>query len=218
MTAEGGARAPGGAAPVGRQLHDVVVPQLFVITTGLTALQRSGVLDANAELVGDLLDTASSALQDLRRISRGERLSVALELDAVGERLRDQTRLLGPLTDCTVEIGVEGTCTVPAELVDDLVAVVWETAVNAVRHGGASSFAVHLRAGTDVNGAGELELAAADDGGWTTPTDAESSGLGGLGARAERWGGRLSVDGSDAGTTVVWRVPAPFVDRGHAPR
>lgn len=213
MSLEGGATGPVGGPRVGRQLHDVVVPQLFVLTTGLTALQRNGVLSGNEQLVGDLLDTASSALRDLRRISRGEHSAAALDLESVGQRIGEQTRLLGPLTNCGFELEVHGTCVVPAELVDELVAVVWETAVNAIRHGAASLVQVELCADDDA-----LVVVACDDGAWTTPADAGSSGLLGLSERAERWGGRMSVDGTPTGTRVVWRVPRPFVDRGHAPR
>ena len=56
---------------INRQLHDLVVPQLFVYGDRFTALQRRR-SPVEQTLVNDLADVAAQALADLRSISRGQ--------------------------------------------------------------------------------------------------------------------------------------------------
>ncbi len=203
--------------PIGRQLHDIVVPQLFVLTTGLTALRRrqvNGTGDTTADaLVRDLVDTATQALSDLRAISRGQVTGAGGSLDLVGKRLREETKTVAHLTECHVFFDVCGDAEIGPELADDLVAFVWEALANAIRHGGACRVDVAIRADD-----GALVLIAEDDGHWREPTDAGGTGLGGLERRAARWGGAVSVESTTTGTRLEWRVPLTGVDVGPSPR
>jgi signal transduction histidine kinase len=188
--------------PIGRQLHDIVVPQLFVLTTGLTALRRSGAVAADDTLVQDLVDTATQAMTDLRAISRGRVTREGGTLADVGARLRDATKSVEHLTDCHVEILVDGDIEIAPALADDLVAFVWEAVANAIRHGGSRRVDIVLEARGD-----ELRVVAEDDGSWSEPTDRAASGLKGLERRARRWSGSVSVAHPVGGTRLEWCIP-----------
>ena len=193
---------------INRQLHDLVVPQLFVLSTGLTALQRREVAPENEALVHDLAEVAAHALADLRSISRGLAVHEGGALTRVATRLRVATETVARLTDCDVEFGASGEAIVPGALEDDLVAVTWEGLTNAIRHGGATSVGVDLRAEH-----GALSLDVTDNGRWAESTDAASSGLAGLRDRAIAWHGRAIVEHGDGATRVVWRIPLDATGR-----
>ncbi len=187
---------------INRQLHDLVVPQLFVLSTGLAALQRREVAPANEALVRDLAEVAAQALLDLRAISRGQAVHEGGALARVAARLRVATETVTRLTDCAVEFDASGEAIVPGALEDDLVAVTWESLANAIRHGGATAVGVHLRSENDT-----LSLVVTDNGRWAKAVDAASSGLEGMRDRAVAWHGRAVVDHGDGTTRVVWRIP-----------
>ena len=198
---------------INRQLHDLVVPQLFVLSTGLTALQRRPAGDGADALMEDLSEVAASALADLRRISRGATVHDSCDLDRVASRLRLAANTVSRLTDCVVELTVEGDVIVPAGLEDDLVAVLWEGMANAIRHGGATRVDVSLSA-TDAC----LSLVVADNGTWLWPTDSASTGLTGLRERAVPWRGSLVVDHGDEHTRIEFRVPLGAMGVPHTRR
>ena len=197
-----GAGRWGPGQSINRQLHDLVVPQLFVLSTGLAALRRREFGGPNEALVSDLAEVATQALADLRSISRGQPVHEGGDLTRVATRLRLATETVARLTDTDVEFSVTGEAAVPAALEDDLVAVTWECIANAIRHGEATRVGVELRAD-----AASLSVVVTDDGQWSNEVDTASSGLAGLRDRAATWHGRAVVDHSDAATRVVWRVP-----------
>ena len=106
-------RNPAPVHDIGRQLHDIVVPQLFVLTTGLAALQRHP--DRDDRLVDDLVETAAQALADLRAISRGQSLALGGPLSHVADRLIAATEPLAALSGCRVEVEIDDDMTI-AEL------------------------------------------------------------------------------------------------------
>lgn len=204
--------APGTTGPdeiaIGRQLHDIVVPQLFVLTTGLTALHRRDGADAGDPLVADLVETATQALSDLRAISRGEAARSVDRVAAVVARLEAETRTVDQLTDCAVDFELTGDADVPPDLGLDLVAFVWEAIANALRHGNAGHVSVSVAVHADA-----IVVRVHDDGAWQEPTDRWGSGIRGLEERAHRWGGRVAVSGSAEGTRIELRVPRAAVDQ-----
>lgn len=198
---------------IGRQLHDIVVPQLFVLTTGLTALGRRSEASSGDPLVADLVETATQALSDLRAISRGEAARSADRVGAVVARLESETRTIGRLTDCAVVFDRTGDADIPPEFGLDLVAFVWEAIANSLRHGNADHVAVFFVVHDD-----EFVVRVCDDGSWLEPTDAWGSGIQGLEWRAARWCGRVAVSGSPDGTDIELRVPRAGVDEGRPRR
>ena len=196
--------------PINRQLHDLVVPQLFVVSTGLAALERRLPADENAELIRDLVDVSSQALADLRSISRGEVVNDGGELMRVARRLRLAVETLGRLAERDISFTASGHAAIPAALEDDLAAVARESLANAIRHGNASAIEVDLKADRAT-----LSLVVTDDGAWSDSPEAASSGLAGLQTRARVWGGRTMVDHRDDETRVVWQIPLDMSGRPH---
>ena len=209
--------APAWAGPddvsIGRQLHDIVVPQLFVLTTGLTALHRRTGGRSGDPLVADLVATATQALGDLRAISRGEAASSVDRVSAVVARLESETRTVGQLTSCAVVFERSGDADLPPDLGLDLIAFVWEAIANALRHGNADHVAVFFEVRES-----ELVVSARDDGSWQEPTDAWGSGIRGLEDRARRWSGEVAVSGSSEGTEIELRIPRAGVPQGRPAR
>lgn len=187
---------------IGRQLHDIVVPQLFVLTTGLTALRRRTDARAGDPLVADLVETATQALSDLRAISRGESARSADRVRSIVARLESETRTIGQLTECAVVFERSGDADISPELGLDLVAFVWEAIANSLRHGNAEHLAVFF-----VVHDAEFVVRVCDDGTWQDPTDSCGSGIRGLESRAARWSGRIEVSGSPEGTEIEFHVP-----------
>ena len=202
MTDHSGAGRWGPEQSINRQLHDLVVPQLFVLSTGLTALQRRTVAPSNETLVNDLADVAAQALADLRSISRGQSVYEGGALVRIATRLRVATETVSRLTDCEVDFTVSGDTVVSAALEDDLVAVMWESVANAIRHGCATTVTVALCVDDET-----LSLVVTDNGRWTATADTASGGLAGLCERAAAWRGRAVVEHGDDLTRVVWRIP-----------
>lgn len=198
---------------IGRQLHDIVVPQLFVLTTGLTALRRRRGAGSNDPLVADLVETATQALSDLRAISRGEHTDSPDSLRKVAARLESETKPVEKLTECALVFECEGDAAVSPAFGVDLAAFVWEAIANALRHGGAGHMVVSFLADDD-----QITVVAQDDGCWQPPTDVWGSGVPGLEARAARWGGHVDVAGSSEGTRLELRVPRAGVAQGRACR
>ena len=194
---------------IGRQLHDIVVPQLFVLTTGLTALRRRSSSRTDDPLVADLVETATQALSDLRAISRGESAHSVDSVASVVSRLVAETKSVGQLTECVVVLEREGDIEIPPQFGVDLVAFVWEAIANALRHGKAEHIAVSM-----IVADGELVVRAHDDGEWQEPTNEWGSGISGLEARVARWGGCVTLMGSDEGTWIELRVSRSRVDLG----
>ena len=188
--------------PISRQLHDIVVPQLFVLTTGLAALQRRDSGSADDALVADLAETAAQTLADLRAISRGHIVREGGQLSRVASRLRIATKTVAHLTGCDVAIDVSGDAEISAALEDDVVAVAWEAVANAIRHGGATRVHIEMSATR-----GTLSVVVTDNGRWSAEEDQLGTGIGGIHDRASYWGGRALVDHDGDATRVVWRVP-----------
>lgn len=193
---------------INRQLHDLVVPQLFVVSTGLAALQRREVTPANETLVRDLAEVAAQALADLRAISRGRPVHDGGALSRVADRLRLATETITRLTDCTVDFVTSGEAVIPGALEDDLAAVTWESLTNAIRHGGATAIGIDLRSENE-----SLSLIITDNGRWIDVGDAASSGIEGMRDRAVAWHGRAVIDHGDGTTRVVWRIPLDATGR-----
>jgi signal transduction histidine kinase len=195
-------RLAGAPNDIGRQLHDIVVPQLFVLTTGLAALQRHPDRSGDDCLVDDLVETAAQALADLRAISRGRTLALGGPLHQVVERLIHATQSVAHLSACDVTIEATGDCAVVEPSVDhDIQAVVWEALANAIRHGRANAVAVDI-----ASAEGNLRVVVIDNGSWQT-ADPSGTGLAGLRRRAVARKGRFDVQSTESGTRLLWEVP-----------
>jgi signal transduction histidine kinase len=192
-----------GTDDVGRQLHDIVVPQLFVLTTGLAALQRHRDRVDGDRLVDDLAETAAQALADLRAISRGRSLALGGPLAHVAQRLAEATRSVAQLSGCDVTVDAvdDDDTSIDSSLDHEVRAVVWEGIANAIRHGGARNVHVEI-----ISEGGRLRIVVIDDGTWRA-VDPRGTGLAGLERRATTRAGSLTLRHTETGTRLEWEVP-----------
>ncbi|MFJ9775785.1 GAF domain-containing protein [Kitasatospora sp. NPDC101157] len=189
---------------IARDLHDLAIQRLFA--TGMTLqsaarfIDHPGAADRVVRAVGDLDET----IKIIRSTIFGLR---AREQDAA-HSLRAQVALaVGEAQEAlgfAPQLSMEGLLDtdVPAELAEQVMAVLRESLSNAARHARADRVEIVLRAtGTDV-------VLTVTDNGVGLPPDGRRSGLRNLAERAEKMGGTfeaLSPDGH--GTRLMWQAP-----------
>lgn len=217
-------------AKISRDLHDLVIQQLFA--TGMELDQLSHKLSRNLADPEDVARTLQHAQTNLDESIQQIRLIV----DGIKESQADATLIEGIITEASRARGALGFAPTLLFELDDLVldpgdsnwrssaaelcnrvspvltqnvvAVVREALSNITRHAKARVASVRVT----VNGdgpTGELLLTIVDDGMGVDPTVTRHSGLTNMRERAREHGGSFSVSAGprDQGTSVVWRVP-----------
>jgi signal transduction histidine kinase len=188
---------------IAADLHDHVIQRLFAAGLSLQSvamgLGPGPMTDRVLTTVADLDTTISQIrttifqLQDLHRAAPSRLRSRLLEVSG------DAAKPLGfePVVRFTGPVD-----TLPADIADDLVAVLREALANIARHAGAHNAEVDLVSRPD-----RVVLTVRDDGRGIPPV-VRLSGLANMCRRAERHGGFLDVSPRDAGGTVLaWSVP-----------
>jgi len=190
------------SADVKRRLHDVIVPQVFLLATGLTAIDRHPGRDDTKQIVSELLLTANRVLADLRSISRGESSQAVESVGELVEELRRATAFMAENESCRIDLECPiSDLELSADLCADIRAVLWEASINAIRHGRATllEVSVKMRDGTIV-------VEVADNGVWAGSNQI-GTGLIGLRCRAETRGGSVKMAITTEGTIIRWAVP-----------
>nr|WTB29085.1 GAF domain-containing protein [Streptomyces sp. NBC_00830] len=191
---------------IARDLHDLAIQRLFA--TGMTLQSVVRFVDhpqASERLlraVDDLDETIKiirSTIFGLRargpgRAGQGLRVRTATAVEQAACTLGFQPSLrMGGLIDTDV----------PAEIAEQVIAVLGEALSNVARHARATSVDISL-----VVGEGALNLVVSDNGVGMPEDGGSRSGLDNLARRAEKLGGEMSVGASGkGGTRVSWRVP-----------
>jgi signal transduction histidine kinase len=190
---------------IARDLHDHVIQRLFA-----TGLQLQGTLRRTADpAVRERLEQAVDALDTTVREIRTSIFDLHTAGEADGglrRRLLDTAADAARGSGLTPAVRIDGPVDtlVPPAVAAHATAVVREAVSNVVRHAGARSLAVEVRAG-----AGELVVEVVDDGVGIEP-GAARSGLVNLDGRARDCGGGCAVGpGPAGGTRLVWTVPLP---------
>ncbi|SDI08719.1 Histidine kinase [Sinosporangium album] len=188
---------------IAKDLHDVVIQRLFAVAMTLMSTVRL-VDDATAS---PRLQHAVDELDETIRQIRSTIFALQTPRDGAAPGVRAQIMELvessrghlGFMPGVRMEGPVD--TTVPDEIADQLLAVLREALSNVVRHARAG------RVDVLVEAAGELLLRVQDDG-VGLRAGGHRSGLRNLQDRAERLGGRFSVESPEAGGTVLeWVVP-----------
>ncbi len=187
---------------IGRDLHDLVIQRLFAIGLSLDNTTRLAGPGRVAERISTAVDQLDETIKDIRRtifeLANPDRpadlrddleATVTAMLPSLG--FRPELRTTG-----AVHSGVSD------DIRPHLLAVLREALSNVGRHARAQAATVTLQVGQDV------ELIVVDNG-RGIGSEAAGNGLRNLRVRAEELGGSFEVgpDG-DAGTRLVWRVPA----------
>ena len=189
---------------IGRDLHDNVIQRLFAV--GMTLQSANNfVTDASAsDKIERAVDELDAVIRTIRtvifNVESGRPASLrASVIDLVRETT--QTVDLEP----TVEFSGAIDTLVDANTADQLLATLREALSNVARHAGAE------RVEVDVTVDRDLSLTVRDDGvGVGSAGGAAAGGLGmtNMRSRAERLGGRMTVERrSVGGTQLEWRIP-----------
>ena len=188
-------------ARISRDLHDLVVQELFALG------MRLGRLREGAE--PKLTDHIDSSLESLDRVVRQIRSTIRALRDAddatgLADRLHGEANRahisLGfhPQLHLHPVIGLDEL--VPADVADDVVAVVREGLSNAARHARASNVVVDVSADDE-----EIVVDVVDNGVGLPKGSDRRSGLDNLGERARRHGGHCAALANEkGGTTLRW--------------
>jgi signal transduction histidine kinase len=198
---------------IAADLHDHVIQRLFA--TGLVLQSIAATLPSDTEGSGAGATAAAriaGTIQDLDDAIRQIRSTIfALHhlVQPAGSGLRGL--ILDVITEVTPALGftpafrVDGpvdTLT-PAEVGEDLLAVLREALSNIARHAHAHTTDIALTAGS-----GKLTLDVHDDGTGVDPTNQRRSGLANLRHRAEHHGGTFTLTPHHPhGTDLRWTVP-----------
>ncbi|MFI5045980.1 MAG: PAS domain S-box protein [Acidimicrobiia bacterium] len=188
---------------IARDLHDVVIQQLFA--SGMTLqgvwsrLKEPDIAQRVADVVDDLdrtireIRTVIFGLQPRREVHGGKR---ALILDVVA----DERDALGFNPEVHFDGPVES---MPDDLFTELLPTLREALSNVARHAGATWARVAVTHGPDVS------LSVDDDGrGIEERASTTGHGLRNMRDRAVRLGGRCDVARRpEGGTSIEWRVP-----------
>ena len=187
------------------ELHDETGQQLTSILLGLTAVERAASEEERAKAVAGVRETAVQTLHDVRRLAVELRPSALDDFGLVAavERLSE---LMQERSGIHFDVEVHGLAQrLPPEIETTLYRVVQEAITNLVKHSGAKHASVVLRRTNGV-----VNAIVEDDGrGFDSRTPSGGIGLSGMRERLALVQGRLEVESSGAGTTIVAQVPFP---------
>ncbi len=189
---------------IARDLHDLVVQELFAMGMRLTRL-RSGVRPATASAIDRSLESLDRVVRQIRATIRA--LRDPHEPTALLDRLRGETArsrsALGFEPELDVACDGEPDEFVPADIADDMIAVVREGLSNAARHARAGHVQVRVAVSQNV-----VSVEVKDDGQGVAPSATRRSGLDNLDERARRHGGTCTAATREhGGTALRWQVP-----------
>ena len=197
-----------------RELHDSIVQQVFSLgmqTEALKLLAARPDEDSTARIqvvAQELEEMTRSVLVDLR--------NVVTQLHPASPTTDGLATALGELADTTrrrtgIDVSVScphGLDDLDAALAEDVYFIAAEAIHNAVKHAGASQVTVEVAGGVATTA---IELVVADDGrGFDRMPERWDGGYGltSMQARADRWGGSLTVrSGRADGTRVAFVLP-----------
>jgi signal transduction histidine kinase len=193
-------------ARIARDLHDLVVQELFAMGMRLSKLRDR----LEPAIVADI----DASLESLDRVVRQIRSTIRAlrdpeEVEQLDSRLSGEVHraisALGFRAELELDQVRPGQDRIPLDLTDDVVAVVREGLSNTARHAAAGQAVVRVSIRED-----RLRVEVLDDGHGLPSGDRRSSGLDNLAERARRHGGSCTADSPvGGGTRLVWQVPLP---------
>ncbi|WP_420457036.1 two-component regulator propeller domain-containing protein [Rubrivirga sp.] len=193
---------------ISRDLHDHVGAQLSSLLAGVELAKlarRAGGDGVPADPLETIEEDARETIRQLRETIWALH-DEALTADAFCHRLDAYARRAAKGRIGQVEVRCEGgpEHELPPAVALGLFRIAQEAITNALKHSGARSLTVTLRAA-----AGSTTLVVADDGRFVAGDDRDLSGfgIGSMRARARALGGTLRLD-TEAGTCVTVEVPS----------
>ncbi|MFH8475939.1 GAF domain-containing sensor histidine kinase [Streptomyces sp. NPDC018000] len=191
---------------IARDLHDLAIQRLFATGMTLQSVVRLVEQPQASERLLRAVDDLDETIKIIRSTIFGLR---ARESGRAGQGLRSRTvttveqavRTLG--FQPSLRMGGLIDTDVPAEIAEQMIAVLGEALSNVARHARATAVDISL-----VVAEGALNLVVSDNGVGMPEHGGSRSGLDNLARRAEKLGGDMSVGASaQGGTRLSWRVP-----------
>ena len=193
---------------LGRELHDSIKQQIFVIQTAAATAQtrfdndRTGAADA----LEQIRSSARDAMSEME-VMMDQLRSVPLENAGLVDALKKQCEALGHRTGAKVEFRLgdlpPNEALVPGSH-QAILRVAQEALANVGRHARANHVTVSLDSFSD-----RLELRVQDDGTGFDPFQSQRGmGIANMRARAQEFGGQIELTSRvDGGTTVKLSIP-----------
>jgi signal transduction histidine kinase len=187
-----------------RELHDETGQALTSILLGLKAIEDAQGTERFAEAVADLRELVQVTLQDVRRLAVELRpkalddFGLAPAVERLTSSFAEQTGIDTQLESRLPEERL------PSEVETVLYRVVQEALTNIVKHARAERVSVVLQTKPST-----VTAVIEDDGRGFSDGEGSSEGIGliGMRERVGLVGGRLEVESSPSGTTIVVEVP-----------
>jgi len=185
------------------ELHDETGQSLASVLMGLRRVEESEDLDAVRATVGELRDTITNAVQELRALAV-ELRPKALDDFGLAPALERLVDTFGRRTGLAVTTHLGGLDERLPEPVESAVyRIAQEGLTNIAKHAGASSASLVTRATAE-----RITMVLEDDGeGFDSQAHNSGMGLISMRERAELIGGTLTVESSPGGTTIFVDVP-----------
>ena len=188
---------------IARDLHDLVVQELFALGMRLSRLREA--------VGGEAASGIDASLESLDRVVRQIRSTIRAlrdpeEATGLAERVQAEATRARTALGFPPEVIVEGDAghdALPPDLADDVIAVVREGLSNAARHARATSVTVRLMITPD-----RVAVEICDDGLGLPEHAGRHSGLDNLDERARRHSGGFTVRRrAPSGTGLHWQAP-----------
>lgn len=188
---------------IARDLHDLVIQRLFATGLQLQGVRSKSVVPEVRARLDQAVEDLDTTIRDIRTtIFELQHRTKASLRNAVHELAGEYAEVLGFAPTVRTKGPVD--TLVPAEIGEQLLAVLREGISNAARHADASQVVVEIAADADY-----VRLSVIDDGVGLSG-DRSESGLRNARRRAYELGGTLRLGGAEPhGTTLEWQVPLP---------
>ena len=192
---------------IARDLHDLVIQRLFASGMRLESLVNTMTENDHIERVRVVVDELDETIREIRSTIYALHASGQNSAPGLRKRLIDIADAAEDSLGFAPSIRFDGPLdtAVPAEIAEELVAVLVESLSNAARHSGAQHVAATVSVTPDA-----VMMCVADNGVGIPEDEKRRSGLDNLEQRAKRLGGSLDLQTSaGGGLQLVWTVPMP---------
>ncbi len=188
---------------IARDLHDHVIQRLFGAGLSLQALASSVPDEASRAKLTDQVDALDAAIAEIRTAIFAMTSARETDRPSLRHRVIDLVGEMADLFPDAPSVSFSGAVDlmVPADLADDISAVIREGLSNVARHASAREVTVSV-----ALAAGAVTVEIVDDGVGIDPSRAgRSSGTTNLASRAIAWNGKFVVEpGPTSGTRLTW--------------
>jgi signal transduction histidine kinase len=185
-----------------RDLHDLVIQRIFAAGMGLQSIGTLIDNELAAQRVEHTVDELDATINEIRTAIFHLTRRQSGATNPIGDVIGHSSEYLGFEPTLTIDGDL---ATVPAEIIEQLVAVITESLSNVAHHAHATRVDIALS-----NNQNQTTLIVADNGIGIHHSASQGNGLGNLAERARQHGGTLTITaGSDGtGTVVTWTAHA----------